>query len=100
MAAKSLSPRQHGIADWGFVAGLLAIPKLIGVNADARRFYNGLACNVVAINGVTDHGVGVVPLIPVKVHEKLDYANLALLYGMFAANAYAGTEKRSGFIWR
>ena len=85
MIPKILSPKQHGIADWGFVAGLFVIPEVMHVNPKAKRFYKALGTNVIAINGATDHGVGIKPLIPVKTHQKLDYANLGILYGMFAA---------------
>ena len=57
----------------------------MNVNPKAKRFYNGLGYNVVAINGSTDHGAGFKPVISMKTHQKLDYANLALLYGMFTA---------------
>ncbi|MCW4469816.1 hypothetical protein OGH69_12620 [Flavobacterium sp. MFBS3-15] len=88
-----LSPTQHGTADWGFVAGLLLVPKVMGVNTKAQKFYNALACNVVAINGATDHDAGFAPLISVKTHQKLDYANIALLYAMFAAKMIRKDKK-------
>ena len=77
MIPKVLSSKQHGIADWGFVAGLFVIPEVMNVNPKAKRFYNGLGYNVVAVNGSTDHGAGFKPVISMKTHQKLDYANLA-----------------------
>lgn len=50
MVKKMLSPKQHGIADWGFVAGLFLIPKLLKVNSKARKFYNVLGINILVVN--------------------------------------------------
>jgi hypothetical protein len=82
MIPKIISPKQHGIADWAFVAGLLAIPELLGVNKKAQKIYTAFAADVVAINSITDHGVGIAPIVSVKMHQKVDYANLALLAGL------------------
>jgi hypothetical protein len=97
MIPKMLSPKQHGIADWGFVAGLFLIPKLLKVNSKALKFYNALGSNVLAVNGVTDHGVGIKPLISVKTHEKLDVINVALLYLLFGTKMIRHDKKALGF---
>lgn len=97
MLPKVLSPKQHGITDWGFVAGLFVIPEVMNVNPKAKRFYNGLGYNVVAVNGSTDHGAGFKPVISMKTHQKLDYTNLALLYGMFAAKRIQKDRKALAF---
>jgi hypothetical protein len=83
---KLVTPKQHGIIDYGFAAGLLLLPRLLKANAKAVRLYDILACNVIAINGITDHRVAIVPIISVKTHQKIDFANLTLLYGLFAAD--------------
>ena len=97
MIPKILSPKQHGIADWGFVAGLFVIPEVMNVNPKAKRFYKALGANVIAINGATNHGVSIKPLISIKTHQKLDYANLALLYSMFAAKRIREDRKALAF---
>jgi len=97
MVKKMLSPKQHGIADWGFVAGLFLIPKLIKVNSKAHKFYNVLGSNILAVNGFTDHGVSLKPLISVKTHETLDVINVALLYGLFGTKMIRKDKKALGF---
>ncbi|WP_294820948.1 hypothetical protein [uncultured Flavobacterium sp.] len=94
---KPITPKQHGIIDYGFAAGLLLLPRLLGANAKAVKLYDALACNVIAINGSTDHRVGFAPLISVKAHQKIDYANLALLYGLFASKTVNRDNKALGF---
>jgi hypothetical protein len=97
MVKKMLSPKLHGIADWGFVAGLFLIPKLLKVNSKARKFYNVLGSNILAVNGFTDHGVSIKPLISVKTHETLDVIDVALLYGLFGAKMIRKDKKALGF---
>ncbi|MXN93331.1 hypothetical protein GR160_19065 [Flavobacterium sp. Sd200] len=87
MIPKIISPSQHGLADWGFVAWLLIVPRLLNVNKKAQKMYNAFAADVVAINSITNHGVGVSPIVSVKTHRKVDYANLALLGGLTAAKS-------------
>lgn len=83
MIPKLLSPKQHGYADYGFAAAMLAVPSFLGMNAAARQVYAALGCNVLAINGATDHGAAIYPLISVEAHRKIDLANIGLLYGLF-----------------
>jgi hypothetical protein len=47
MIPKIISRKQHGIADWAFVAGLLTIPRLLGVNRKAQKIYIAFAADVV-----------------------------------------------------
>jgi len=94
---KPVTPKQHGIIDYGFAAGLLLLPRLLKVNAKATRLYDALACNILAINGSTDHRVGITPLISVKTHQKIDYANLTLLYGLFVSDTINRDKKALGF---
>jgi hypothetical protein len=83
MIPKLLSPKQHGYMDYGFAAALLAVPSLIGMNATASNIYTALGCNVLAINGTTDHGLPLQPMLSLEAHRKIDLANIALLYGLF-----------------
>jgi hypothetical protein len=94
---KPISAKQHGLIDWGFATALLVLPRLLNVNAKAQKFYTTMGCNVIAINGTTDHGSPIKPLISFKAHEKLDYANMALLYGMFAAKMIHNDNRALGF---
>lgn len=97
MIPKILSPKQHGIADWSLIAGLFLLPKLLKVNSKAQKFYNVFGSNITAVNGLTDHGVGIKPLISVKAHEKFDLVNLALLYGMLGTKMIRQDKKALGF---
>jgi len=97
MMPKILSPKQHGVADWGLAAGLVALPKLLNVNPTAQKLYCALGLNILSINGTTDHGVGVAPLISIETHKKLDLANLALLYGMFSSKIVTGDKETRNF---
>ncbi|MFP5438981.1 MAG: hypothetical protein ACLGH8_14455 [Bacteroidia bacterium] len=94
---KPITPKQHGIIDYGFAAGLLFLPRLLKANPKAVKIYDALACNVIAINGSTDNRVGFASLIPVKTHQKIDFANLTLLYGLFTSKAINKDRKALGF---
>lgn len=82
MQTKPFSPKQHGYLDYGFMAAFATLPSVLDMNSEAKKIYNGFAVSTALINGSTDHGVGVKPLISVKTHQKLDVLNLGLLYGL------------------
>ncbi len=77
MNTKLFDRKQHGINDYGFAAIQLLVPALIGCNKNAVRLHALLGANVLAYNALSDTPVGLKPLIPYKIHEKVDIATVA-----------------------
>jgi len=97
MIPKLISPKQHGYADYGFAAALLFTPAVLGMNTKAQKIYAALGCNVIAINSVTDHGSAIKPLLSIETHQKIDMANIALLYGLFTVDPIQKDKKALAF---
>ncbi len=79
MKTKPLSPSLHGVIDYVFSAALFAVPRFVGLNKKAKRFYIGQAINTAAYSAVTDYPLGIKHLIPYKTHRTVDCINIAVL---------------------
>lgn len=90
MNNKPITPKMHGLIDYGFAAIQLIAPELLGLNKKAKKMYAVLGANLLAYNAVTDHPVGLKPEISYETHHKIDLANVAM---MAAATMYPGIQK-------
>lgn len=77
MKVKPISPTLHGINDYAIAALLMIVPEMLCLNKKAKRMYKGMGANILMYNAVTDHPVGLKPVISESVHRKMDLANLA-----------------------
>lgn len=71
-----VSPRLHGLIDYGLVASLLVLPTALGFSKRVRRLYATEAAALLVYVAVTDHPTAVVPLIPFRTHGKIDPFNV------------------------
>lgn len=71
-----ISPKMHGLIDYGLVASLLALPTVFGFSRTVRRLYAAEAAALLGYVAVTDHPTAVVPLIPFRTHGKIDPFNV------------------------
>jgi len=87
---KPITPLTHGLIDYGFIASLFAVPKLLGLKKSTADLYKVLGTNLGIYNALTDHGAAIKGVIPFKTHYKIDYGNLA---GLALLTLYKGIRK-------
>lgn len=90
MNTKPISPKIHGLNDYGFAAALLFAPSIFGFNKKAKKLYALLGTNLFLYNAITDHPVSVKRLISYDTHHKIDPINVA---GLALPTLYKGIRK-------
>ena len=78
---RPLSRKQHGFADYAFAAIELALPRVVETSARARWPLTISGANALLLGLLTKHELGLVKLVPMRVHLALD--------GVLAAGALA-----------
>lgn len=96
---KLLSPKRHGLSDYGFAAFTLAAPFVMGFSTKARNLSLALTGALLGYNLLTDHGVGAAKLIPFRKHAIFDIANLAGLLLLPSVTGAAGDKKATRFFY-
>lgn len=77
MLPKPVSPKLHGLLDYGLVASLLTLPTVFGFSKKVKRLYAAEAAALLVYVALTDHPTAVKPLIPFRTHGKIDPFNIA-----------------------
>ena len=97
---KPIGPTAHGVLDYGFATMIALAPSLFNLRCSARTLCYGFAANTAITNGLTDHGVGLKPLIPLRVHGQLEVPIVpALLLLPWATGAFKQRNARRFFVW-
>ena len=76
---KPISPRVHGMIDYGTSAAVAAAPALFEVPNAARNLFEGLATGYTGLSSVTDYPLSVKRLVPFKAHGAAELAIAAIL---------------------
>jgi hypothetical protein len=76
---RPISPRVHGMIDYGTSAAVAAAPALFGVPKAARNLFEGLATGYTGLSSVTDYPLSVKRLVPFKAHGATELAIAAIL---------------------
>ena len=71
-----ISPKLHGLVDYGLVASLLVLPTALGFSRTVRRLYAAEAAALLVYVALTDQPVAVLPLIPFRTHGRIDPFNV------------------------
>jgi hypothetical protein len=90
MSNQPITPKAHGLIDYGFAALQWLAPELLGFDNKIIKLYKVLGLNLLAYNSVTDHPVAAKPLISYHTHHQIDTANVAMLALL---TAYKGIRK-------
>lgn len=88
---RPISPRQHGLIDYALVGALLVLPSALGLPKKVRRLYAAEAAALLAYIALTDHPTSVAPLIPFRIHGRIDPLNVA----NFAAHSLLPSFRKS-----
>lgn len=99
MNPKPIGPTAHGLIDYGFVALQALAPTLFNLRGPARTLCYAFAGQQLLLNALTDHPVGLKPLVPLRVHGQLETPLLpALLALPWATGALRQRNARRYFV--
>jgi len=76
---RPISPRVHGMIDYGTSAAVAAAPAVLDVPRAARNLFEGLATGYTGLSSVTDYPLSLRRLVPFKVHGATELAIAAVL---------------------
>lgn len=79
---KPISPRVHGMIDYGTSATVAAAPVLLDIPRVARNLFEGLATGYTGLSSITDYPLSLKRLVPFKVHGAAELAVAAVLPAM------------------
>lgn len=79
---KPISPRIHGMIDYGTSAAVAAAPAVLDIPKAARNLFEGLATGYTGLSAVTDYPLSLKRLIPFKIHGAAELAVAAILPAM------------------
>ena len=79
---KPISPRVHGVIDYGTSAAVAAAPAVFDIPRAARNLFEGLATGYTGLSSLTDYPLGLKRLVPFKVHGAAELAIAAVLPAM------------------
>jgi hypothetical protein len=79
---KPISPRIHGMIDYGTSAAVAAAPVMLNVPRAARNLFEGLATGYTGLSSITDYPLSVKRVVPFKLHGATELVIAALLPAM------------------
>jgi hypothetical protein len=79
---KPISPRMHGMIDYGTSAAVAAAPAALDVPPAARNLFEGLATGYTGLSAATDYPLGIKKVVPFKAHGATELAIGMLLPAM------------------
>lgn len=79
---KPISPRVHGMIDYGTSAAVATAPVVLDIPRAARNLFEGLATGYTGLSSITDYPLSLKRLVPFKVHGAAELAVAAILPAM------------------
>lgn len=79
---RPISPRVHGMIDYGTSAAVAAAPAILDVPKTARHLFEGLATGYTGLSSLTDYPLSLKRLVPFKVHGAAELAIAVILPAM------------------
>lgn len=96
---RPISPRLHGVLDYGSVAFMLAAPGLLGLRGPARTLSYSFAGLYLGVSVFTRMPLGLVKAIPFPVHGRIELASApALLALPWLTGAFGTRRERAYFL--
>jgi hypothetical protein len=77
---KPISTRTHGIIDYAFATALIALPYALGWTPRATRLAVGSGLATLGVSLLTRYELGLLPVLPMKVHLGIDAAESSMLF--------------------
>ncbi len=99
MNRKPIGPTAHGAIDYGFVTMQVLAPRLFGLPGPTRVLCYAFAASQGLLNVLTDHSLGLVRVVPLRVHGQLETPFVpALLLLPWATGALKQQNARRYFL--
>jgi hypothetical protein len=96
MNTKPISPKVHGIIDYGFSAALLVLPQVLQLSKKAKTLYAADAFKTFLYSALTNYPLGLKRVIPFGLHRKIDIENVS---GLALATLYAPVRKNKRALY-
>ncbi len=87
---RPISTMVHGILDYVTAPTLIALPRILGWDQKVTLLFNGTGVGVLAYSVLTRYELGLVKVLPMKVHLAIDMAS----GGMLALSPFILLKKR------
>lgn len=87
---KPISTMVHGILDYATAPTLIGLPRMLGWGQKVTLLLNGAGVGVLAYSVLTRYELGLLKVLPMKVHLALDMAS----GGMLALSPFILLKKR------
>ena len=81
MTSKPFSPKMHGLSDYALLAGLLVLPRALGLSKPVQKIYAAEALGLLGYVAMTRQPAAVKPVIPFRTHGKIDPFNILYFAG-------------------
>lgn len=91
---RPISPRLHGIIDYGLLVMWAGVPRLMGLPPRVRNVFTAMGAAQVALNAVTDQPYALRRIVPFRVHGLVEKYS-SPLYVVLPLMAGAWGERRS-----
>lgn len=77
MNSQPISPKVHALTDYVLAGSLLLLPTVLGLNKKAVKIYVAEALILLPYIALTKTPVALKPMIPLRIHKKIDAVNIA-----------------------
>ena len=79
---KPISPRLHSVIDYGFAAGNLALPSLLGLSTRAKGMFALFGAVQGALNALTVQPFAVDQVVPFRMHGLIEKSSAPIYFGV------------------
>lgn len=79
---KPISPRLHSLIDYGFTAGNLVLPSLLGASGRARAVFAAFGVAQGALNAFTVQPYAIASEVPFRVHGLIERNSAPIYFGL------------------
>ena len=97
--SRPISPRLHGIIDYGLLTMWAGVPRLLKLPPRVRNIFTAMGAAQAALNAVTDQPYAVRRIVPFSVHGRIEKYSLPIYVVLpLAAGAWDDRRSRAYFL--
>lgn len=79
---KVISPRLHSVIDYGFAAGNLLLPSVLGTSSKARALFAAFGLTQGTLNALTVQPLAVDKVVPFRIHGLIEKNSAPVYFGL------------------
>ena len=79
---KPITPRMHSVIDYGFAAGNLLLPSLLGSSGKARALFAAFGLTQGALNALTVQPFALDQVVPFRAHGLIEKNSAPIYFGV------------------